>query len=355
MLADIAKNAIIVISLSLIFIPAQMYAANVEKLLETLHSRPQQNKTPAVDAAKDNIIIIQPKALEPAIVEPLNPAMVDTLTPTVIVPQSPESSDSSTITPQITVNTEQNVTIPPNPNVQIPSIATPQASTPPAIKLQEPTSQNPKASNFIPLTPMPQGDALKQDAKLAQEAAKANPQQGIPSISLTDFLIKTTLDEQKKLLPQKPSPTAKNASPIAKTQPKTAEKKKGNPLIIPEESKKTGNLAFLEGCWVGKRPEYATKRIVTERFCFNDKGYGKRYILDPEKAGTCVGNTKALINKDGLLLMDSEKMNCSPSGRAWSASTMQCKGEGEQTPCTWFFKTISGKPSQSYSITFVRE
>ncbi|MDR2056077.1 MAG: hypothetical protein LBQ10_09465 [Desulfovibrio sp.] len=159
-------------------------------------------------------------------------------------------------------------------------------------------------------------------------------------------------------LPLAPQREAPKTEPAATPKKESAQKekpspKKGEALKIPEDAAKNGKLDFLEGCWVGTRPEYASKRIVKERFCFDKNGVGKRYIYDPGYAGECVGSTKALINSGGILRMNSSKMFCT-SGDIWGASEMTCQGEGQQTPCAWVFRDIRNA-QQSYKIQFVRE
>lgn len=139
--------------------------------------------------------------------------------------------------------------------------------------------------------------------------------------------------------------------PKPKVEPKPDSKAKGQPLKVPDDAKTTRDVSFLEGCWKGTRPEYSTKRIITERFCFDDKGVGKRTILDPNHAGTCTSSTRALINENGVLKMRSGDGYCT-SGSRWSKSEMTCQGEGNSTPCTWVF---GPSDSQSYSIRFVRD
>lgn len=330
MLTHISKNTIIFISfLSLVFLPVEVFASPLEKLLETLHSRPQPEEVP--------------------------PKIQEFSSPIIIIPEVPAL-------PMTPVGIPQNNT------------------------LKDPFMDN--KAKFIPITPIPQqSDIFKQEEpKLlldevliedtTTEPELAIPGLSLPGLSLTDFLIKTVLEEQKKSKTKdKPAQSVKEIPPV-KVEPKPKEippvkveppikeippaknnpskSKKGDTLVIPESAKKTKNVDFLEGCWVGNRPEYSSKRMITERFCFDDKGIGKRYVEDPTYAGICIGSTKALINKDGLLYMDSEIMYCSPSGEQWGGSKMQCQGEGEQTPCTWVFKDADGA-RQSYKITFVRE
>ncbi|MDR1658994.1 MAG: hypothetical protein LBR94_01465 [Desulfovibrio sp.] len=201
-----------------------------------------------------------------------------------------------------------------NTPARLPEKKTPDVASPPdPEKLPEKTVLTP--GDFLPLTPR-----------------KVTPKTG----------------KQPKIPPEPTVTPQKDQAQKEKSSPR-----KGEALKIPEDAAKNGKLDFLEGCWVGTRPEYGTKRIVKERFCFDKNGVGKRYIYDPGYAGECVGSTKALVNSGGTLRMNSSKMFCT-SGDTWGASEMTCRGEGQQTPCTWVFRDIKNA-RQSYKIQFVRE
>ncbi|MDR3358918.1 MAG: hypothetical protein LBN96_08760 [Desulfovibrio sp.] len=202
---------------------------------------------------------------------------------------------------------------------EIPSAQKPEEKTPDAVPPPDPEKSPEKTTltpgDFLPLTPRRETPQTGKRPKGSSEPA------GMP----------------KKDLPQKENPSPR----------------KGEALKIPEDAAQSGKLDFLEGCWVGTRPEYGTKRIVKERFCFDKNGVGKRYIYDPAHAGECVGGTKAIINSGGILRMNSSRMFCT-SGDTWGASEMTCRGEGRQTPCAWVFGDIKNA-RQSYKIHFVRE
>jgi hypothetical protein len=243
----------------------------------------------------------------PSVVPPTVPS-------TVIVPLAPQPAQppaTPSVTPPGTM-----VIVPPLPETKRPETAEPDK--------KEATPLTPES--FLLTTPEPEKKPAPQPEKPAQAEKK----------------------------PEK-KPEVKPEKPREEKKPEKAEApKKGEPLKIPEEAKKTGQLDFLEGCWVGTRPEYNTKRIVTERFCFGKDGVGKRFIEDPAYAGQCVGATRALMNQGGVLRMRSEKMYCSNTRENWGGSEMTCQGEGEQTPCSWIFTDANGG-HQSYSIRFVRE
>ena len=150
----------------------------------------------------------------------------------------------------------------------------------------------------------------------------------------------------------KPKPQAK---PENKPQPRRESRrpKVGEELRIPQESVKTGNLDFLEGCWQGTRPEYYSKRTIYECFCFDKQGKnGKRRVIDPKGGRRCVGATQARLSGNGVLHVQSQGAVCS-DGERWGQAEMTCRGQGQHTPCSWVFRDANGG-QQSYAIPFVR-
>lgn len=127
----------------------------------------------------------------------------------------------------------------------------------------------------------------------------------------------------------------------------------GDPLRIPPEAAKSGDLSFLEGCWEGTRPEYFSKRTIRECFCFDSGGRsGKRRIRDPEGKRRCTGATRAEMNAGGVLRVYSEGAYCD-DGERWGAAEMTCRGSGQGTPCSWIFTDARGG-RQAYQIPFLR-
>lgn len=138
----------------------------------------------------------------------------------------------------------------------------------------------------------------------------------------------------------------------AEARPKAAKQKTGEPLRIPPEAVKTGNLSFLEGCWQGTRPEYFSKRIIKECFCFGaNGGSGKRRIFDGPKR-MCIGASKAHLSSNGVLSVTSNGAACN-DGERWGSAEMICRNSGPRTPCSWVF-TDANNGRQSYEIPFVR-
>lgn len=278
-----------------------------------------------------NITITTPSAV-PTMPVPMG-------TPPVVVPV-PEQNVPQPVLNQPVVVPEVNVV----PSEQKPTIPLEVKPVPEKTIVPEPPKVVAPIITSVPATPTPPGKML----------------------SPADFLVKTPekkpeppKEPEKKPVPvkepeKKPVPPAKE--PEKKPEPPVKEPKKpakNDPLMIPEEAKKTGSLEFLEGCWKGTRPEYHTKRIITERFCFDKKGIGKRTINDPQGGQKCVGPTVADMRKNGSLHMSSEKSICI-SGEEWGAAEMICTGEGNSTPCTWKFPDVQGA-QQSYKIRFVRD
>lgn len=153
--------------------------------------------------------------------------------------------------------------------------------------------------------------------------------------------------------PAQPAGAEKAGAERGKAERKNARPKIGEPLRIPPEAVKTGNLDFLEGCWQGTRPEYYSKRTVEECFCFGPGGQtGKRRIIDPAGGRSCIGATRANLNKNGVLSVTSQKGYCD-DGVNWGQAEMLCHGEGQSTPCSWVFRDAQGG-RQAYRIPFVR-
>jgi hypothetical protein len=160
---------------------------------------------------------------------------------------------------------------------------------------------------------------------------------------------KTHPEEPKTQTPSKPE-SPKTQPPLKAEQSKP---EPGTPLRIPPDAAKTGDLSFLEGCWRGTRPEYSSKRIITERFCFDKNGIGKRTIDDPQYAGKCTGAAKGSFDAQGRLIVTSEQGYCT-GGARWGQAHMICQGEGNSTPCFWRFPDAGGG-TQNYKIPLVRE
>ena len=284
----------------------------------------------------------------------------ETPPPSQILPRTSPQIQQTPQTPQVPQIIVPSAPV--TPQVTVPEVQEPQAVIPPVVV----TPSTPAQPQTQPAPP-PQESQIPSVVIVPQIPEATPPEIPTPEVRTPEkdsdlpltpesFLL-TTPAQEKKPAPkpeEKPAQAEKKPQAEEKKPEKAEAPKKGDPLKIPEEAKKTGQLDFLEGCWVGTRPEYNTKRIITERFCFGKDGVGKRFIEDPAYAGQCVGATRAAMNQGGVLHMQSEKMFCTNTPENWGGSEMTCQGEGEQTPCSWVF-TDAGGARQSYTIRFVRE
>ncbi len=193
---------------------------------------------------------------------------------------------------------------------------------------------------------------------VAPREAVPRPEGTLPvGLTPADFLPRTDAETAAlaSRTPEKPRPpTRPEGKPAPEPRPENRPPRSGEPLRIPEEAKKTGRVDFMQGCWVGNRPEYHTQRLITERFCFDANGTGKRFILDPAHAGRCTGAARVMLHRDGVLRIVSERGHCS-NGEEWGRADMVCRGEGRNTPCSWVFRDVNSRAQQAHTITFVRE
>ncbi len=261
---------------------------------------------------------VEPKVVEPKIIAPVKPVQPGSPSPGK---RAQEKGDPGPLSPAQFL-----------PTTTIPGEG---KATPAAEK--QPEGKHPKGKD----QPKIKEPAKPRDPK----APKVEQPKGAPPMG-----------EPPKGVPPKGEPPKKG--PREKEPPKETAKsdkpRRGDPLRIPPEAVRTGKLDFLEGCWRGTRPEYVTKRIITERFCFDANGRGKRHIIDSAYAGECFGATQGKLDSSGKLVVTSEMGYCS-AGEQWAPAEMECRGEGQETPCYWKFTGPLGGGSQSYKIPFVRE
>lgn len=367
---------------------AQAVPSETEDLQNTAPSPVVQPETavtpPAVVPDVPNVQSVQPGVVPGTV--PNNIQVQPETSTTVIMPDTNMNPNITITTPSAVPTTPVPAgTLPTTPVVPLPeqNATQPVLNQPvvvPEVKVVPEQKPEQKSQTTIPLEvkSVPEEKSVSEPPKVVAPVITPVPTTPTPPVKVlspADFLVKTPekkpeppKEPEKKPAPvkepeKKPVPPTKE--PEKKSEPpKEPEKKlppvkqpkkpaKNDPLMIPEEAKKTGSLDFLEGCWKGTRPEYHTKRIVTERFCFDKRGIGKRTINDPTGGQQCVGPTVADMRKNGSLHMSSESAPCT-SGEEWGAAEMVCTGEGNSTPCTWKFPDINGA-QQSYKIHFVRD
>lgn len=184
------------------------------------------------------------------------------------------------------------------------------------------------------------GQAAKKTAEAGKAAsAKASVAQKAQSAASRKDKGATTAEAQQKAQKIEAKATAHKS-------------KSGDPLRIPQEAVQNGDLSFLEGCWQGTRPEYFSKRIIKECFCFGSSGKsGKRRIFDGAQR-RCIGATKAKLSGNGVLSVASSGAACN-DGERWGGAEMVCRNSGPRTPCSWIF-TDANNGRQAYEIPFVR-
>lgn len=275
-------------------------------------------------------------------------ALVPTPAPDPAAPATPPVDPKAPVTPPATAEAkaprdprQPPVTPPADPRTLLPTSQPPVAQGPLTVadflvrSPEKPVDVKPPAPSPRPeaVKPAPKEPTPKDPAPKEPEPAKPDPKN-------------PTKPERKipvKLPGKKPMP-----------QPDPAAPRKGDPLVIPEKAKAERDLEFLKGCWKGDRPEYNTKRIVTERFCFDDKGSGTRTINDHTYQRFCSGPSRATFNANGSVQVVSDQAPCVPDSDEWGPAEMRCEGKEGKTPCTWMFPGLGGA-SQSYVIHLVRD
>ena len=281
-------------------------------------------------AAETEPVTVVEEAVTPVVPENMAPAAeAPAVTPETALPgtqqAAPEAQQSEATQAQGT------------PFVAVPESPAPDASqqAPPASPEGAPHQLT--IVELLPMTPAPeQPKAEKTPAR--EEAAKTPAPKA---------------EEKKAAPPKQEKPKAEKPKEKAKPQESKKKAAVGEELRIPPEAVATGNLDFLEGCWQGTRPEYYSKRMIKECFCFDvNGGAGKRRVIDSIGGRMCIGSSKAKLSKEGVLSVTSSGAACT-DGERWGQAEMVCKGTGQRAPCTWVFKDAQGG-RQSYEIPFVR-
>lgn len=256
------------------------------------------------------------------------------------------------------------------------TVITPETALPDTAQAApEPQKEGVAQAPETPQIAMPEAQPAPQQASPATPATPGTPESAPHQLTIVELLPMTPAREEAKKTPA-PKPEEKKAAPVKEEKPKAekpktekpkAEKPKepakpkeskkkpavGEELRIPPEAVATGNLDFLEGCWQGTRPEYYSKRIIKECFCFGaNGGAGKRRVIDSIGGRMCIGSSRAKLSREGVLSVTSSGAACT-DGERWGQAEMVCKGTGQRAPCTWVFKDAQGG-RQSYEIPFVR-
>ena len=133
------------------------------------------------------------------------------------------------------------------------------------------------------------------------------------------------------------------------TQPKS-----GEPLRIPPDAAKTGDLSFLEGCWRGTSHtlDDKSRRPTVTRFCFEKDGTGKQYRETPR--GECTGPIQGNFGEQGRLDIAIKKTPCPQRKTSLLEGTAVCEIKGDATLCFERFIEKS-KYSHKTKLFMVRE
>ncbi len=221
----------------------------------------------------------------------------------------------------------------------------------PDISLQEKPKTQVRPQVVVPESQLSLAELIPLSTVPGESREKPAPEKKPETQKGKNIPPEKTLPKAEKKAEEKAAPGKKAPEkPLAQKNKKPA---LGEELQIPPEAAASGNLDFLEGCWQGTRPEYYSKRIVKECFCFDvNGGSGKRRVIDSIGGRKCIGASKANLSKNGVLTIISEGAACS-DGAKWGQAEMICKKTGPKSPCTWVFKDAQGG-RQSYEIPFVR-
>lgn len=292
-----------------------------------------------------------------------------TLTPEGVVEGAAQTAPVTVLEPAPATPETARATTPQAPESQkdVPQAVRPEAAQTP----ETPATQNPERAD-VPVPTIPKGAGTQQTVPTV-------PGETPHQLTIVELLPMTPAPEQRKAeqTPAKeepkaaptPTPEKKKAAPAKEAKPRETPAKApksrepakpkakkpaiGEELRIPPEAVSTGNLDFLEGCWQGTRPEYYSKRIIKECFCFGaNGGAGKRRVIDSLGGRMCIGSSRAKLSREGVLSVTSSGAACT-DGERWGQAEMVCRGTGQRAPCTWVFKDAQGG-RQSYEIPFVR-
>ena len=280
-----------------------------------------------------------------------------TLTTEGVVAESGETTPVTVVEPAATAQqAEPEAPGAPESAAVVPETAQPEVKQPEGAQVQ-PIPDAQKNEPGVVTVPESSGAATPQ------QTTPVPPETSPHQLTIVELLPLTPAPEETKAKTKEPE---QKATPAKEQKPKKEEKPKeqkaqqskkkaavGEELRIPPEAVKTGNLDFLEGCWQGTRPEYYSKRMIKECFCFDvNGGAGKRRVIDSIGGRMCIGSSKAKLSKEGVLSVTSSGAACT-DGERWGEAEMVCKGTGQRAPCTWVFKDAQGG-RQSYEIPFVR-
>ena len=293
---------------------AGLYAAN-ELHDDEKTTAPRPPSTPSVTSSAPMRVVPDTSGI--VVIVPQSPSTGGTVVPapslepdperTVIVPHPPGTSpgDPADLTRPAVIST-----IPATPVVpvlpgtispaEIPAVPVlPGKTSPVEIPVIPVQPQTPNKTGI--LSPSPQRETAPQKEALA-------PQPASPSSVSEPGRQQTPID----FLPM-PTPLAPG-----KTQEKQDKPKLGDPLRIPPDAAKTGDLSFLEGCWRGKWISGAPS-VHESRHCFDKNGNG---VESPIQGTTYRMHSKVSFDAQGRIIKTTAQ-----------GDVTICEEEGNATLC----------------------
>lgn len=126
--------------------------------------------------------------------------------------------------------------------------------------------------------------------------------------------------------PEAPPPPKAEAPPPAKANP-------GDLMAIPPTAAKTGDMRFLEGCWVTE--PFAHKEdqraLGVSEYCFDAAGQGQ--LMFTRGRTICSTRAVARATPDGQLLLEDSDGSCTDRS-TWHKDSLACQNEGNRAVCS---------------------
>lgn len=179
--------------------------------------------------------------------------------------------------------------------------------------------------DFSAPPPPPPSQAAKNPARGRGEGANAQRPQ--PGPGNDNARTPAGRGSQAANDPGSADPESSRANPRAGSSSSSSDmpdelKRPGQPLSIPEDAARTGDLGFLGGCWKSADPltREGTNRALEVIYCFDRKGNGRRCNNEPDQQ--CRGPVKARF-VGRTLVLSASRSSC-PTGTGYAPQTVEC-------------------------------
>ncbi|THB64319.1 MAG: hypothetical protein D6E12_15020 [Desulfovibrio sp.] len=161
-------------------------------------------------------------------------------------------------------------------------------------------------------------------AEEARRLAQLEEERRLQEELLQEQLLEEELDELAENIPEDMVPEDVPQDDLVEEEPMEDE------LIIPEDAEETGDMEFLEGCWLSETGlvNMDTGEPVTVKYCFDANGQGTREIQDMR--GMCSGPASASMAPDGSLNIQARQSPCNFGDVAYIESTVDCRGDQDR-------------------------